>query len=134
MGRIIYIVHTQFYEASTKKYPVHKKNYASLHKNRISATFYTKKNERKKSGTSSTWNMTTNLMLNRPEPKSGKTLRQLLMAIPSAEFSGTPFLHTINKQCWSDNIVAFGFLPENESDACTLVAGLGSFLLDTSNK
>jgi hypothetical protein len=47
-------------------------------------------------GTSSTWEMLTNLLIDRPEPKTGIFLRQLLMSIPSQTFPGTPlccFLH-----------------------------------------
>jgi hypothetical protein len=56
------------------------------------------------------------------------------MAIPSLEFPGTPLFHTIDKQWHSDNVITFGFLPENESDARTLVAGLIPFLRDTADK
>jgi DNA-binding transcriptional regulator GbsR (MarR family) len=85
-------------------------------------------------GTSNSWEMSTNLLLDCPEPKSGITLRQQLMAIPSLEFPGTPLFHTIDKQWRSDNVITFGFLPENESDARTLVAGLIPFLRDTVDK
>jgi hypothetical protein len=37
-------------------------------------------------GTSSTWEMSTNLLIDRPEPKTGISLRQLLMSIPSQIF------------------------------------------------
>ncbi len=85
-------------------------------------------------GTSNSWEMSTNLILDCPEPKSGLTLRQQLMAIPLLEFPGTPLFHTIDKQWRSDNVVTFGFLPENEADARTLVAGLIPFLRDTADQ
>jgi hypothetical protein len=49
-------------------------------------------------GSCTTWEMSTNLMLDRCEPKSGFSFRQLMMAIPSQVFPGTPLFHSIDKQ------------------------------------
>jgi hypothetical protein len=84
-------------------------------------------------GTSSTWEMSTNLLIDRPEPKTGISLRQLLMSIPSQIFPGTPLFHTIDRLWRSENVVSFTFLPENDSEARTIVAGLIPFLKDTSS-
>ncbi len=85
-------------------------------------------------GTSQYGEMSTNLTLDRPEPKTGISLRTLLMTIPSTEFPGTPLFHTIDKQWRSDNAVIFSFLPENKSDARSMVAGIVPFLRDTADK
>jgi hypothetical protein len=79
-------------------------------------------------GTCTTWEMSTNLMLDRQEPKSGFSFRQLMMAIPSQVFLGTPLFHSIDKQWRSENGVTFTFLPENDADARNIVAGLLLFL------
>ncbi len=84
-------------------------------------------------GTSSFWEMSTNLLLDKPEPKTGFTFRQLMLSIPSQVFPGTPLFHTIDKQWRSENVVVFTFLPENDSDARTIVAGLIPFLKDTAD-
>ncbi len=84
-------------------------------------------------GTSSTWEMSTNFLIDRPEPKTGISLRQLLMSIPSQIFPGTPLFHTIDRLWQSENVVSFTFLPENDSEARTIVAGLIPFLKDTAS-
>jgi hypothetical protein len=84
-------------------------------------------------GSSSYWEMTTNLLLDRPEPKSGISLRQIMLSIPSQVFPGTPLFHTIDKLWRSENEVVFTFLPENESDARSIVAGLIPFLTNTAD-
>jgi hypothetical protein len=84
-------------------------------------------------GSGTTWEFSTNLMIDRPEPSSGLSLRQILMAIPSQVFPHTPLFHTIDKQWRSENGVTFTFLPENESDARSLIAGLIPFLRHTAD-
>jgi hypothetical protein len=49
-------------------------------------------------GSSTTWELSTNLMIDRPEPKSGISFRQLMMSIPSQVFPGTPLFHSIDRQ------------------------------------
>jgi hypothetical protein len=82
-------------------------------------------------GVGTTWEFTTNLLLDRPEPKSGISLRQRLMDIPSQIGLDKPLFHAINKQWRSENVVNFCFLPENETDARTTIAGLIPFLRDS---
>jgi len=82
-------------------------------------------------GVGTTWEMTTNLLLDRPEPSSKVTLRQILMNIPSQVFPGKPLFHSLDKQWRSENGVTFCFLPENEADARTMIAGLIPYIRDT---
>jgi hypothetical protein len=79
-------------------------------------------------GSSSTLEMLTNLMLDLPKPKLGLLFKKIMMLIPSQIFPGTPLFHTINKQWMSENVITFTFLPENDSEARTIVAGLNLFL------
>jgi hypothetical protein len=67
-------------------------------------------------------------MLDRPEPTTGHSLCNLIMSIPSQIFPGTPLFHTVDKQWRSENGVTFTFLPENDSDARSIIAGLIPFL------
>jgi hypothetical protein len=83
-------------------------------------------------GTGTTWEFSTNLMLDRPEPTTGHSLRDVIMAIPSQVFPGTPLFHTIDKQWRSETGVTFTFLPENDSDARSIIAGLIPFLRHTA--
>jgi hypothetical protein len=82
----------------------------------------------KRLATSTTWEFATNLTLDKPEPQSGKTLRQVLMSIPSSVYTGVPVFHSIDKQWRSENGVTFTFLPENESDGRMYVTGLIPYL------
>ncbi len=85
-------------------------------------------------GTTQYGEMSTNLTLDRPEPKTGISLRQILISIQSTEFPGTPLFHTIDIQWRSDNLVIFSFLPENESDARSMVGGIIPLLQNTADK
>ena len=84
-------------------------------------------------GTGTTWEFSTNLMIDRPEPTTGHSFRQLMMSIPSLVFPGTPLFHTIDRQWRSENGVTFTFLPENDSEARSIIAGLIPFLRHTAN-
>jgi hypothetical protein len=84
-------------------------------------------------GTCNTWEFTTNLILDRPEPATGITLRQIIMSIPSQSFPNTPLFHTVDMMWRSDNGVTFGFLPENAADAHSFCAGLIPFLRETAS-
>jgi len=70
--------------------------------------------------------------LDRIEPQSGRSLRDIIMEIPSQVFPGTPLFHNMDKQWRSENGVTFTFLPENDSDARTIVAGLIPYLRCTA--
>jgi hypothetical protein len=77
--------------------------------------------------------ISTNLLLDRKDPSTNKSFREVLMAITPEKKSGTTLFHTIDKQFKSDNIVNFEFHPENASEAHNLIAGLVPFLKDTGN-
>jgi hypothetical protein len=79
-------------------------------------------NERYAHATS--YEFSTNLILDIPCPATKLSLRQVLMNIKSVKNPECPLFHTINK-CYRDpKGVAFTFLPENESDGRMYVASL----------
>jgi len=80
-------------------------------------------------GVGTTWEFTTNLLLDHPEPKSGLSLCQILMQIPSQVRSDKPLFHAIDHQWRSENMVNFCY----EMDARTTIAGLIPFLRDSFN-
>jgi len=82
-------------------------------------------------GVGPTWELTTNLLLDKPHPTTGLSMRQILMKIPTDNTSNKPLFHAIDCQWWSYNVVNFCFLPEHESDARTIIAGLVPFLNDS---
>ncbi len=84
-------------------------------------------------GSCTTWEFATNLMLDHPEPKTGRSFRDIMMAVLSQVFPGTPLFHTIDRQWRSENGVTFTFLPENDSEARSIIAGLIPFLRYTSD-
>ncbi len=84
-------------------------------------------------GTCTTYEMSTNLLLDKPEPKTGVSFRQIMLAIPSQVFPGTPLFHSIDKKWRTENEVIFTFLPENDADARNVVAGLIPFLNSTAD-
>jgi hypothetical protein len=75
--------------------------------------------------------MATNLLLDKPEPKSKISLHQILMSIPSQAHSNKTLFHAIDAQWCSNNVVNFCFLPENEADARRIIAGLVPYLWDS---
>ena len=84
-------------------------------------------------GTCTTYEMSTNLLLDKLEPKTGVSFRQIMLAISSQVFPGTPLFHSIDKKWRTENEVIFTFLPENDADARNVVAGLIPFLNSTAN-
>jgi len=74
--------------------------------------------------TSSTWELSANLILDKPEPTTGFTLRQLILSIPSQIMSTKPLFHSVDRSWRSSNGITLSFLPENEADARSHVAGL----------
>jgi hypothetical protein len=75
-------------------------------------------------GVGSTWEFSTNLVLDHPHPVSQITLRQHLMDIKSMAFPGKPLFHCLDRQWRSETGVSFCFCPENEADARSVIAGL----------
>ncbi len=71
-----------------------------------------------------------NLLLDRKDPISKKSFRDILMAIAPVDRPGTTLFHTIDRQFKSDVIVNFQFHPENASEANNLIAGLVPYLKD----
>ncbi len=84
--------------------------------------------------TCTTWEMSTNLMLDKKNPKTGKTFRQLMMPITPEHAPDIPLFHTIDKQWRSDSGISFAFRPEHETEAHTIVAGLIPFLRDEGHE
>jgi hypothetical protein len=78
--------------------------------------------------------MSTNLMLDKKNPKTGKTFRQLMMPITPEHAPDIPLFHTIDKQWRSDSGISFAFRPEHETEAHTIVAGLIPFLRDEGHE
>lgn len=56
----------------------------------------------------------TNILLDKPESSSGKSLRQVLIEIQSTVYPGTSVFYTINKSWRVDNAVTFTFVLENK--------------------
>jgi len=83
--------------------------------------------------TGSTWELTANLVLDRPEPQQGLTLRQNLLNILSKIFQNKPLFHTVDRSWRSQTGITFTFLPENEEDARSFIAGLIPFLKATES-
>jgi len=81
--------------------------------------------------TGSTCRLTANLVLDRHEPQQGLTLRQILLNIPSKTFQNKPLFHTVDRSWRSQTGITFTFLPENEEDARSFIAGLIPFLKAT---
>jgi len=82
--------------------------------------------------TSSTWELTANLVLDNKEPSSGLTLQQVL-TIPSQILGSKPMFHSIDHTWRSTNGITLSFLPENESDARSYIAGLIPYLKESQN-
>jgi hypothetical protein len=74
--------------------------------------------------------ISTNLMLDRKDPATKKSFRDILMAITPESKPGTTLFHTIDRQFKSDIIVNFQFHPEHASEANNLIAGLVPYLKD----
>jgi hypothetical protein len=80
-----------------------------------------------------TWEMSTNLMLDVMDPSSKKTFQQIMMSIKPMDSNEVSLFHTIDKQWRSDNVITFTFRPKHESEACAFIAGLIPFLRDEGN-
>lgn len=77
--------------------------------------------------------ISTNLLLDRRDPTTKKSFRQILMEITPEDKPGSTLFHTIDCQFKSDTIVNFQFHPENASEANNLIAGLVPFLRDSGH-
>jgi len=74
--------------------------------------------------------ISTNLLLDKKDPTTNKSFRQILMEITPVNKPGSSLFHTIDRQFKSDVIVNFQFHPEHASEANNLIAGLVPFLKD----
>jgi hypothetical protein len=81
----------------------------------------------------STWELAANLTINRVDPTSCLSLRQILLSIPSQTFQSTPLFNTVDRTWRSTNGVTFTFHPENEADARSYIVGLIPYLNDSIN-
>jgi hypothetical protein len=81
-------------------------------------------------GVGTTWDLTTNLIIDRPHPVTCISLCTLLMDIPSTIFPGKPLFHCIDRLWQSETGLMFCFCPENETDARSVIAGLVPLLRD----
>lgn len=79
-------------------------------------------------GTGTSGELVTYLALDKQNPNTGRTLRQVLMDIPSSNHENVPVFHSMDRQWRSENVITFTFLPDNESDAREYIAGLIPFL------
>jgi hypothetical protein len=85
-----------------------------------------------KMGKGSSWEFSSNLILDKPEPTTGLSLRQLIMAIPSSQHPNYPLFHCVNCGWKEGSTVVFHFLPNNESEARMYISGLIAYLRATA--
>jgi hypothetical protein len=83
--------------------------------------------------TGSTWELSANLILNNLDLVQGFMLRQILLSIPSQVFPGKPLFHSVDRLWRSQTGITFTFLPENEEDARSYIAGLVPYLKDSAD-
>jgi hypothetical protein len=74
------------------------------------------------------YEFSTNLLLDKPCPATKLTLGQVLMSIKSSKFPNCPLFHTINKSYRDPKGITFTFVPENESHGRMYIAGLIPYL------
>ena len=79
--------------------------------------------------TCTTWEMSSNLALDRKDPNTGKSFRQLVMALRHSE-TQLPLFHTVDKLYRSETGVVFSCRPEHNAEARDIVAGLVPLLRD----
>jgi hypothetical protein len=60
-----------------------------------------------------TWEMTTNLLLDKKDPSTGKSLRDIMMALSPRSNPSAPLFHTFDKQFKSPNMVQFFSLDQS---------------------
>jgi hypothetical protein len=83
-------------------------------------------------GKGSSWEVTSNLILDKQEPTTGISLRQLIMAIPSSQYPNYPLFHCVNRGWKEGSTIVFHFLPNNESEARMYISGLIAYLRATA--
>jgi thiamine phosphate synthase YjbQ (UPF0047 family) len=68
--------------------------------------------------------ISTNLLLDKKDPRTNKSFREILMEITPENKPDTTLFHTIDHQFKSEVIANFQFHPEHASEAHSLIAGL----------
>lgn len=81
----------------------------------------------------STWEFSSNLILDRLHPRLNKSIRDVLLAIESSKFPGTSLFHTIDKGWGTESNITFTFVPENEEEGRMYITGLVPFIRDTAD-
>jgi len=74
-----------------------------------------------------TWELSSNYVLDRVHSSLGLSLRKILMDLPSSVFPKTPLFLLVDRKWRSSNAITFTFLPENETEARSVIAGLIPF-------
>jgi hypothetical protein len=74
------------------------------------------------------WDLATNLLLDKVSPNCGKSMRQVLMSVKSSKFPSCRAFHTIDGTWREEDNVTFTFVPENEDICRKLITGLIPFL------
>jgi hypothetical protein len=77
--------------------------------------------------TGTTWEMSTNLLLDKMDPVTGHTFCNVIMSISPADDQTISLFHSVDKQWRSDNVVTFTFRPKHEAEARSIIAGLAPF-------
>jgi hypothetical protein len=85
-----------------------------------------------KMGKGSSWEFTSNLILDKKEPTTGISLCQLIMCIPSSQHLNYPFFHCVNCGWKEGSTVVFHFLPCNEGEARMYILGIIAYLRATA--
>jgi hypothetical protein len=85
-----------------------------------------------KMGKGSSWEFTSNLTLDKKEPTTGLSLRELIMSIPSSHHNNYPLFHCVNRRWKEGSTVVFHFLPSNESEARMYISSLIAYLRATA--
>ncbi len=85
-----------------------------------------------KMGRGTSWELTSNLILDKKEPTTGISLRQIIMGIPSSNNPNYPLFHCVNKGWKEGSTIVFHFLPSNESEARMYISGLIAYLRATT--
>jgi len=77
--------------------------------------------------------ISTNLLLDKKDPKTNKSFQEVLMEITPENKPDMTLFHTIDHQFKLEVIVNFQFHPEHASEAHSLIAGLVPYLKDNGH-
>jgi hypothetical protein len=85
-----------------------------------------------KMGKGSSWELTSNLTLDKKEPTTGISLKELIMSIPSSLHPNYPLFHCVNRGWKEGSTMVFHFLPCNKSEARMYISGLIAYIRATA--